>query len=230
MTATKFTAPPSVTHTETPKPKRARKVTRPKPAGDATFAVLHDRRIAYTEHLGTGPVYLLVHGIGGNQTDWARVTERLVETGQHVITVDLPGHGLSAKDRGDYSLGAMAPQTAGRRTRSASAVKLLWITEHVGGFQNRPRPFKAYDLGIGQQSIPQRLHMLRSCKGRHKHDLHLYPRRLLSVRRNRYAAHKRRVNAQRLTHGFAERVCSLVHDYTLTRVGAPESCSLPLHL
>lgn len=108
MTATKLTAPPTVTHTETPKPKRARKVTRPKPAGDATFAVLHDRRIAYTEHLGTGPVYLLVHGIGGNQTDWARVTERLVETGQHVITVDLPGHGLSAKDRGDYSLGAMA--------------------------------------------------------------------------------------------------------------------------
>ena len=46
MTTTKFTAHPSVTHTETPKPA-CPQGDRPKPAGDATFAVLHDRRIAY---------------------------------------------------------------------------------------------------------------------------------------------------------------------------------------
>lgn len=73
-----------------------------------TFADLHDRRISYTEHPGTGPVYLLVHGIGGSQTDWRLVSERLAMTGQHFITVDLPGHGKSAKGKGDYSLGAMA--------------------------------------------------------------------------------------------------------------------------
>jgi len=73
-----------------------------------TFADLHDRRIAYTEHRGTGPVYLLVHGIGGSQTDWQLVADRLAQTGQHFITVDLPGHGKSAKGKGDYSLGAMA--------------------------------------------------------------------------------------------------------------------------
>ena len=125
MTATKFTAPPSVTHRD-PKPKRARRVTRPKPAGDATFAVLHDRRIAYTEHLGTGPVYLLVHGIGGNQTDWARVTERLVETGQHVITVDLPGHGLSARTAATTP-SVQWPQFCATSSTTWGTVKRSWL-------------------------------------------------------------------------------------------------------
>ncbi len=78
------------------------------PARTGSYADLHDRRIAFTEHRGVGPVYLLVHGIGGCQQDWRAAVERLVSTGHHVITVDLPGHGESVKDRGDYSLGAMA--------------------------------------------------------------------------------------------------------------------------
>ncbi len=73
-----------------------------------SFAELHDRRIAYVEHRGTGPVYLLVHGIGGSKADWQAVAARLSATGQHFITLDLPGHGSSAKGKGDYSLGAMA--------------------------------------------------------------------------------------------------------------------------
>ncbi|HAM21457.1 MAG TPA: alpha/beta hydrolase [Actinobacteria bacterium] len=108
MTATKLKTPPKVTRSAPAKQADVRSQRRLKAENEATFAVLHDRRIAYTEHLGAGPVYLLVHGIGGSQTDWTAVTTRLVASGQHVITVDLPGHGLSAKDRGDYSLGAMA--------------------------------------------------------------------------------------------------------------------------
>lgn len=73
-----------------------------------SYAELHDRRIAYSETVGDGPVYLLVHGIGGSQSDWESVTQRLSASGQHFITVDLPGHGSSAKGKGDYSLGAMA--------------------------------------------------------------------------------------------------------------------------
>ena len=116
MTTTKLTAPP------TAKPKRKLKKRADKPTKEkstrsprrtlvsqgGSFAKLHDRQIAYKEYSGSGPVYLLVHGIGGCQADWQAVTDRLISTGQHVITVDLPGHGQSAKDRGDYSLGAMA--------------------------------------------------------------------------------------------------------------------------
>lgn len=128
MTSTKLTAPPTTKTTARGKPTNPTEVTsrekaprtkksrtqrtraprRGAPESTATFANLHDRRIAYTEHRGTGPVYLLVHGIGGCQSDWRVAVERLVSTGQHVITVDLPGHGASVKDRGDYSLGAMA--------------------------------------------------------------------------------------------------------------------------
>lgn len=108
----KLAKAPKASKSKTPKGKTPRvKATRePRRNGDitGTFADLHDRRIAYTEHLGTGPVYLLVHGIGGSQSDWQLVAQRLADSGQHFITVDLPGHGASAKGKGDYSLGAMA--------------------------------------------------------------------------------------------------------------------------
>lgn len=104
---------PASSRTKVPKPREAKvkstRLPRRAPASPpSNFADLHDRRIAYTEHEGTGPVYLLIHGIGGCQSDWQLAVDRLVAANQHVITVDLPGHGDSVKDRGDYSLGAMA--------------------------------------------------------------------------------------------------------------------------
>ena len=108
MTATKFTAPPSVTHTETPNPKRARKVTRPKPAGDATFAVLHDRRIAYTEHLRNRS------GVPARSRDRRQPDGLGAGHGtarRNRSACDHRGPARSrpvGQDRGDYSLGAMA--------------------------------------------------------------------------------------------------------------------------
>lgn len=87
---------------------RTRELRRTEGHVAGTFADLHDRRIAYTEYPGEGPVLLLIHGIGGSQADWTAVRTRLAESGHHVVSVDLPGHGASARDRGDYSLGAMA--------------------------------------------------------------------------------------------------------------------------
>ncbi len=68
--------------------------------------VLHGHRISY-RIAGQGPVVLLVHGIAGNALTWTAVQERL---GVHFTTIapDLPGHGVSDKPAGDYSLGSLA--------------------------------------------------------------------------------------------------------------------------
>jgi pimeloyl-ACP methyl ester carboxylesterase len=52
-------------------------------------------------------VILLVHGMAGSSSTWRHVMPALAE---HFTAEapDLPGHGASAKPRGDYSLGALA--------------------------------------------------------------------------------------------------------------------------
>lgn len=67
---------------------------------------IHGKQIAYRTG-GSGPVVLLIHGMAGSSTSWTPVLEDLAP---HVTFVapDLPGHGRSAKPRGDYSLGAHA--------------------------------------------------------------------------------------------------------------------------
>ena len=67
---------------------------------------LHGRSVTYAQ-LGSGPVLLLIHGMGGTFENWQAVIEPLAR--QHtVLAPDLPGHGASAPGGGDYSLGALA--------------------------------------------------------------------------------------------------------------------------
>jgi pimeloyl-ACP methyl ester carboxylesterase len=68
--------------------------------------VLHGHRVSYRT-AGEGPVILLIHGITGNSEQWRQVIPQLAEN-YTVVAPDLLGHGLSAKPRGDYSLGAYA--------------------------------------------------------------------------------------------------------------------------
>ncbi len=67
---------------------------------------VHGRSVSYME-AGEGPVLLLVHGIAGYGENWREVVEPLA---QHhtVIAPDLPGHGASEANGGDYSIGALA--------------------------------------------------------------------------------------------------------------------------
>jgi len=67
---------------------------------------LHGREIAY-RRTGSGPAVLLVHGITNDSQTWEPVIGRLAR-GHDVIAPDLPGHGNSARQRGDHSLGAHA--------------------------------------------------------------------------------------------------------------------------
>lgn len=56
---------------------------------------------------GQGPLLLLIHGMAGSATTWKQVMPALSEHFA-VLAPDLFGHGHSDKNKGDYSLGAMA--------------------------------------------------------------------------------------------------------------------------
>jgi pimeloyl-ACP methyl ester carboxylesterase len=68
--------------------------------------VIHGHERAYVK-AGTGPVLLLLHGLGCDHTTWLPVLARL---SRHftVIAPDLLGHGRSAKPRYDYSIAGYA--------------------------------------------------------------------------------------------------------------------------
>jgi pimeloyl-ACP methyl ester carboxylesterase len=72
----------------------------------AKTATLHGRPVSYTE-AGSGPVLLLIHGLGGSSENWRAVVEPLARD-HTVIVPNLPGHGLSGPGPGDYSVGGLA--------------------------------------------------------------------------------------------------------------------------
>jgi pimeloyl-ACP methyl ester carboxylesterase len=67
---------------------------------------LHGRPVTYVQ-AGSGPVLLLIHGMGGTFENWQAVIEPLARA-HTVVAPDLPGHGSSAPGAGDYSIGALA--------------------------------------------------------------------------------------------------------------------------
>ncbi|BBY20362.1 alpha/beta fold hydrolase [Mycobacterium stomatepiae] len=73
---------------------------------ELTYLELHGDRIAYRD-AGHGDVLLLIHGMAGSSATWQAIIP-LLSKKYRVIAPDLLGHGMSAKPRGDYSLGAFA--------------------------------------------------------------------------------------------------------------------------
>ncbi|WAC93878.1 alpha/beta fold hydrolase [Mycobacterium sp. Aquia_213] len=73
---------------------------------ELTYLELHGDRIAYRD-AGHGDVLLLIHGMAGSSATWEAIIP-LLSKKYRVIAPDLLGHGMSAKPRGDYSLGAFA--------------------------------------------------------------------------------------------------------------------------
>ncbi len=67
---------------------------------------LHGRSVSYAE-AGTGPVLMLIHGMGGSSENWRAVIEPLARD-HTVIVPNLPGHGQSGPSGGDYSVGGLA--------------------------------------------------------------------------------------------------------------------------
>ena len=70
------------------------------------FVTIHGHERAY-RLAGSGPVLLLLHGIGDSGRSWIPLMRPLAERFT-VVVPDLLGHGESAKPRADYSLAAYA--------------------------------------------------------------------------------------------------------------------------
>ena len=68
--------------------------------------VLHGNRLGFRTG-GEGPAIVLIHGMAGSSETWAPLLPVLGASAR-VVAPDMPGHGSSAKPRGDYSLGALA--------------------------------------------------------------------------------------------------------------------------
>ncbi|OBJ51708.1 alpha/beta fold hydrolase [Mycobacterium sp. 1423905.2] len=79
-----------------------RDVTAPK----LQFRTIHGHRRAF-RIAGSGPVIVLLHGVGDSSTTWEPVHAKLAQRFT-VIAPDLLGHGESDKPRADYSLASFA--------------------------------------------------------------------------------------------------------------------------
>jgi pimeloyl-ACP methyl ester carboxylesterase len=81
------------------------------PALAKRSTTIHGHEVAYRfggpEISEGAPVLLLIHGMAGSSVTWRDVGP-LLSRDYTVIAPDLLGHGLSAKPRHDYSLGAFA--------------------------------------------------------------------------------------------------------------------------
>lgn len=73
---------------------------------EVQYVTIHGHRRAYVR-AGSGPVLLLLHGLGCDHTTWEPVIDQLARR-YTVIAPDLLGHGESAKPRADYSVGGYA--------------------------------------------------------------------------------------------------------------------------
>ena len=78
----------------------------PETRHEVEYATIHGHRRAYVQ-VGSGPVLLLLHGLGCDHLTWEPVIDRLAEH-YTVLAPDLLGHGSSAKPRADYSVGGYA--------------------------------------------------------------------------------------------------------------------------
>ncbi len=73
---------------------------------EVQHVTIHGHRRAFVR-TGSGPVVLLLHGLGCDHTTWEPVIDSLAKR-YTVIAPDLLGHGQSDKPRADYSLGGFA--------------------------------------------------------------------------------------------------------------------------
>ena len=70
------------------------------------------RKVSYVGTGQDGDVVLLVHGYGGDRNSWLFLQEPMAAK-YRVYALDLPGHGTSAKDVGDGTLGVLADAVTG---------------------------------------------------------------------------------------------------------------------
>jgi pyruvate dehydrogenase E2 component (dihydrolipoamide acetyltransferase) len=86
----------------------------PEDVGEAVLqtADVGGRKISYAGAGEDGDVVLLIHGYGGDRNSWLFLQEPLAAR-YRVYALDLPGHGASAKDVGEGTIGLLADAVTG---------------------------------------------------------------------------------------------------------------------
>ncbi|WP_241386037.1 alpha/beta fold hydrolase [Rhodococcus sp. CH91] len=101
---------------------------------------------------------LLVHGMGGDGSTWTRFASTLVKAGRRVITVDLRGHGRSARAE-SYRFGDFAADLAGLCAHlGMEAVDLVGhsLGGHVGSLVAQQHPGLVRRLVLEETPLPLR--------------------------------------------------------------------------
>src|SRR4051794_10148239 len=78
------------------------------------------------------PPFLLVHGLASNARLWDGVAQRVADLGHEVATVDLRGHGRSAKPDFGYEVATVADDVA-RFIESLSLDRPIVVGQSWGG-------------------------------------------------------------------------------------------------
>lgn len=83
------------------------------------------------------PVVTVVHGLGGNAANFAPIiTAAGLEQSHRIVLLDLPGHGLSPKPRGDLSIAALADAVAAVLSHLQIAQSAI-IAHSMGGVSDQ---------------------------------------------------------------------------------------------
>jgi pyruvate dehydrogenase E2 component (dihydrolipoamide acetyltransferase) len=95
-------------------------------------AEVDGRAIRYAGAGQDGDVVLLIHGYGGDRNSWLFLQEPLA-AGRRVYALDLPGHGASAKDVGDGSVGLLAGAVLGVLDAIGAPGRVHLVGHSLGG-------------------------------------------------------------------------------------------------
>src|SRR5271163_1277160 len=98
-------------------------------AVEINTVTLHGRAVTYAE-AGSGPLLLLIHGMAGTYDNWQAVIEPLAQR-HTVLAPDLPGHGTSAPNGGDYSLATLVGHSLGGGIAMQFAYQFPELTERL---------------------------------------------------------------------------------------------------
>jgi len=102
---------------------------------------LNSGAISYTK-AGTGPVVLLIHGLGGTRRTWQHLIPGLARTHTVIAAPDLPGHGLSDPPAGAIHWARM-PARCGicfRRYKPSWPRPSRSLASRTGGCSSFPPP------------------------------------------------------------------------------------------
>jgi pimeloyl-ACP methyl ester carboxylesterase len=95
------------------------------------YATVGAHRVAYWDQ-GTGPLVVLVHGLGEHAGYWTQTVQALAKT-HRVIALDLLGYGRSDKPATGYGMRAQAQLILGLLDAVAPAVPATLVGHSMGG-------------------------------------------------------------------------------------------------